>query len=83
LGEGGQRYTPAALAPGKTRYPLYRRLGELQGRSGRVRKIPPAPGFDPRTIQLVVSRYIDWAIPAHKIMCRNTKKNHRPTDRRN
>jgi hypothetical protein len=24
---GGQRHTPAALPPGKTRYPLYRRLG--------------------------------------------------------
>jgi len=35
---GGQRQAPAALPPGKTRYPLYRRLGEPQGRSGRVRK---------------------------------------------
>jgi hypothetical protein len=24
----GQRHAPAALPPGKTRYPLYRRLGE-------------------------------------------------------
>jgi hypothetical protein len=24
---GGQRHAPAALPPGKTRYPLYRRLG--------------------------------------------------------
>ena len=24
---GGQRHAPAALTPGKTRYPLYRRLG--------------------------------------------------------
>jgi len=24
---GGQRHDPAALTPGKTRYPLYRRLG--------------------------------------------------------
>ena len=30
---GGQRHVPAALPPGKTRYPLYRRLGKLQGRS--------------------------------------------------
>jgi hypothetical protein len=27
------------LPPGKTRYPFYRRLGGLQGRSGQVRKI--------------------------------------------
>ena len=35
---------------GKTRYPLYRRLGRNQSRSGRVRKISPPPGFDPRTV---------------------------------
>jgi hypothetical protein len=58
---GGQHHAPAALPPGKTRYPLYRRLGGLQGRSGRVRKISPQPGFDPRTVQPVVSRYTDWA----------------------
>jgi hypothetical protein len=31
---GGQRLAPAALPQGKTRYPLYRRLGGPQGRSG-------------------------------------------------
>ena len=50
---GTQRHAPAALPPGKTRYPLYRRLGGPQGRSGRVRKILPSPGFDPRTVQPV------------------------------
>jgi hypothetical protein len=39
--EGGQRHAPAALSPGQNRYPLYRRLGEPQGRSGRVGKISP------------------------------------------
>jgi hypothetical protein len=28
-----------------------------KGRSGRVRKISPPPGFDPQTVQPVVSRY--------------------------
>ena len=65
MGVGGQRQTPAALPPEKTRYPLYSRLGGPQGRSGRVRKISPPPGFDPRTVQPVASRYTDWAIPAH------------------
>ena len=65
MGVGGQHHAPAALPPGKTRYPLFRRLGRPQGRSGRVRKIPPPPGFDPRTVQPVASRYTDWAIPAH------------------
>ena len=63
---GGQRHAPAALPPGKTWYPLYRRLGGLQGRSVRVRKISPPPVFDPRTVQPIASRYTDWAIPAHK-----------------
>ena len=40
-GVGGQRHAPAALPLGKNRYPLYRRLGGLQGPSGRVRKISP------------------------------------------
>ena len=31
--------------PGKTRYPLYRRLGGPQGRSGQVRKISPPTGI--------------------------------------
>ena len=41
MGVGGQHHAPAALPPGKTRYPLYRRLGGPQGPSGRVRKISP------------------------------------------
>ena len=48
------------LPPGKTRYPLYRRLGGTQGQSGRAENLAP-PGFDPRTVQPVVSRYTDWA----------------------
>jgi hypothetical protein len=42
---GSQHHAPVALSPGKTRYPLYRRLGGPQGWSGRVRKISPPPGF--------------------------------------
>ena len=59
MGAGGQRHAPVALPPGKTWYP------GRQGRSGRVRKTSPPPGFDPRTVQPVASRYTDWAIPAH------------------
>ena len=53
MGVGIQRHGPAALPPVKTRYPLYRRRGGPQGRFGRVRKISPPPGFDPRTVQPV------------------------------
>ena len=52
------------LPPGKTRYPLYRRLGGPQGWSGWVRKISLPPGFDSRTVQPVPSHYTDWAILA-------------------
>jgi hypothetical protein len=45
--EGSASRPGRFLSPGKTRYPLYRRLGGPQGRSGQVRKISPPPGFDP------------------------------------
>jgi hypothetical protein len=56
---GGQRHTPDSLPPGKTLDPLYSRLGGPQGRSAQERKISPPPGFDPRTVQHVASRYTD------------------------
>ena len=59
MGVGGQCHTLAALPPGKTRYPLYRRLGGPQDKSGRVQKISPTPGFDPRTVQPIASHYTD------------------------
>ena len=68
MGEGSQHHAPAALPPSKTRYPLYRRLGRPQGRSGRVWKISPPPGFDPRTVQPVASRCTDWAIPTQFVL---------------
>jgi len=53
------------LLPGKTRYPLYRRLGGPQGQCGRARNISPPPGSDPRTVQPVASHYTDCAIPGY------------------
>jgi hypothetical protein len=58
-GEGSASRPGRFLPPGKTRYPLYRRLGGPQGRSGLLRKISPPPEFDPRTVQPVASRYAD------------------------
>ena len=34
-----------SLPPGKTRYPLYRRLGGSHGRSGQMWKISPPTGI--------------------------------------
>jgi len=48
MGVGGQRHAPT-LTPGKEPVPVYKRLDEPQGWSGRVRKISTQPGFDPRT----------------------------------
>ena len=46
------------LPPGKTRYPLYKRLGAPQGRSGRAENLVPT-GIRSRTVQPVVSRCTD------------------------
>ena len=46
-GEGPASCSGRFLLPGKSRYPLYRRLGGPQGTSGQVRKISPSPGVDP------------------------------------
>ena len=58
--EGSAARPGRTLPSGKTRYTLYRRLAGPQGRSGRAENLAP-PGFDPRTVQPVVSRYTDWA----------------------
>jgi len=59
--KGSESLPARSLPPGKTRYPLYRRLGGPQGRSGQVRKISLPPGFDPRTVQPVASHYTYYA----------------------
>jgi len=60
MGVGGQRHAPAALPPGKTRYPLYGRLvgGHRTGLDRCGKSVPPA-GFEPRTVQPVASRCTD------------------------
>jgi len=57
---GGQPHAPATPTPGKEPVPTVQEAGWPQGRSGQVRKITPPPGFDPRTVQLVVSRCTDY-----------------------
>jgi len=44
----------------KIQYPLYRRLGGPQGRSGRAENLVPT-GIWSWTVQPVVRRYTDWA----------------------
>jgi hypothetical protein len=73
-GEGSASRPGRTLPPGKTQYPLYRRLGGPQGRSGQVRKISPPPGFDPRTVQPVGSRYTDYATLAELVSIINLEE---------
>ena len=56
---GGQRHAPTALLPGKTRYAMYRRLHAAPGPVWTGGKSGPPPGFDPRTVEPVASRYTD------------------------
>ena len=60
-GEGSAERPGRSLPPGKTRYPLYRRLGGPTASLDRCGKSRPPPGFDPCTIQPVASRYTDYA----------------------
>jgi hypothetical protein len=67
--EGGERSASPPrplLTPRKNRYPLYRRLGGLQGRSGQLRKILSPPEFDPRTVQPVAQSLYRLSYPAHE-----------------
>jgi hypothetical protein len=72
-GEGSASCPGCTLPRGKTQYPLYTRLGGPQGRSGWAENLA-LPGFDPRTIQPVVSRYTDWATRPTHIRCTIAKR---------
>ena len=44
--------TPRPLPPGEDKVPIVYDVLWAQGRSGRVRKISPPPGLDPRTVPI-------------------------------
>ena len=56
--------TPWPLSPGETRYPLLRRPGGPQSRSGQSEKYRLPLGLEPRTVQPVASLFTDHAILA-------------------
>jgi len=60
MGVSGQRHAPPLISKKETRHPL----GGTLKRSGQVWKTSPPPGFDPRTVNHVASRYTDCAMPA-------------------
>ena len=60
---GGQHHDPAVLPPGKTRYPMYMRVGGTRSRSGQVRKTSSQRDSICRPSSPLASRYTDCAIP--------------------
>ena len=66
MGVGGQRHASAALPTGKDAVPIVQEAGWAPGPvwTGAENLAPPPPGFDPRTVQPVASRYTDWTIAA-------------------
>jgi len=65
------------LPPRKTQYPIYRRLGGPQGRSGRAENLVPT-GIRSRTVQPVVSHYTDWATRSTRIKFYSSKNKAEP-----
>ena len=58
----GQRHAPAALYPGKDPVPVVQEAGWAPGPVWTcAENLTPPPGFDPRTVQPVASRYTDYA----------------------
>ena len=60
MGEWSAARPGRTLPPGKTRYPLYRRLGGTLGRSGRAEHLVHTEIWS-RTLQRVISRYTNWS----------------------
>ena len=61
MGVGGQRHAPAAFTPGKDPVPIVQAAGWAPGKGWIGAENLAVPGFDPWTVQLVGSRYIDYA----------------------
>jgi hypothetical protein len=60
--------TPRPLYPREINpVPILQEAGWGTGPFWTTSKNLPTPGFDPRTVQPVASRYIDCAIPAHTL----------------
>ena len=64
-GEWSAARSGRTLLPGKTQYPLYRRLGGPQGRSGRAENLAP-PGFDPSDRPARSQSLYRLSYPAHQ-----------------
>ena len=63
-GEWSASRSGRTLSPGKTRYPLHRRLVGPQGWSGRAENLA-TPGFDPWTVKPVAQSLYRLSYPAY------------------
>ena len=78
MGMGSSEPRPGRFIPENDTVPLVQEACRPQGRSARVRKISPPPGFDPRTVQPVAIWYTDWAISAASHEVAKERKIRRP-----
>ena len=62
---------PGRFTPGKDTVPIVQEAVWPQGRSGPVQKSRLPPGFDPRTVQPVGSRYTDYSTRPTLCKCKN------------
>jgi hypothetical protein len=61
---GGHHHSPAALTPGEDPVPIVQEAGWAPGPIWAGAENLALPGFDPRTVQPLASRYTDYAMLA-------------------
>ena len=72
MGEGSASRPGSTLPPGKTRYTIVQEDGWASGPVWTGAENLDPPGFDPRTVQPVGSRYTDYATrPITEMITRN------------
>ena len=77
MGVGSQRHAPAAFTPGKDPVSIVQEAGWAAEPVWIGAENLAPPGFDPRTVQLVGSRYTDWdtqPISNPKVISKNERE---------
>ena len=72
----GKRHAPAVFYPRKDPVPIVQEAGWAPGPVWTdVENLAPPPGFDPRTVQPVASRYTPLRYPVHFLQVHHVKLN--------
>jgi hypothetical protein len=61
------------LTPGRETVPIVQEDGWAPAPICKGAEITPSPGFEPRAVQLVASRYTNYAYPALIVTCINNE----------